>query len=64
MWVTRLKIKHDCIIGNRCKKFRVTTTGTPFNVYLDNGITYSPQLHRIEGDTTNIQEFINDSTKQ
>ena len=63
MWVTRLKIKHDCIIGNRCKKFRVTTTGTPFNVYLDNGITYSPQLHRIEGDTTNIQEFINDLKK-
>lgn len=39
MWVTRLKIKHDCIIGNRCRAFGVTTTGTPFSVYVKDGIT-------------------------
>ena len=38
MWVTRIKIKHDCIIGTRCKKFGITSTGTPFNVFVEKGI--------------------------
>lgn len=63
MWITKLKIKHDCIIGNRCAKFKVTTTGTPFNVYVKNGITYSPQMQRIEGDSEKIQKFISDLKK-
>lgn len=60
MWITKLKIKHDCIIGNRCKKFSVTATGTPFNVYIKNKITYSPQLHKIEGNPKDIKKFISD----
>ncbi len=64
MWVTRLKIKHDCIIGNRCKKFGVVTTGTPFSVYVKDSITYSPQLHTIDGDTENIKLFIEDLKKE
>jgi len=60
MWIARLRIRHDCVIGNRCKKFHVTTTGTPFNVFLKGKITYSPQLHTIEGDEKNVKAFIND----
>jgi len=63
MWITRLKIKHDCIIGNRCKKFQVTTLGTPFNVFVKDGFTYSPQLHRINGEEKNIKRFISDLKK-
>lgn len=63
MWITRLKIRHDCIIGNRCKKFGVTTTGTPFSVYIKGNTTYSPQLHTIEGEPENIKEFIKDLKK-
>jgi len=63
MWITRIRIKHDCIMGNRCQKFNVTTTGTPFNVFQEKGITYSPQLHTIHGDEKNIKEFIRDLKK-
>ena len=63
MWITKLKIKHDCIIGNRCRKFHVTTTGTPFSVYVKKGVTYSPQLHTVEGNENNVEEFIADLRK-
>jgi predicted DNA binding protein len=60
MWITRLKIRHDCIIGNRCEKFEVTTTGTPFNVFIEKGVTYSPQVQTLQGDEKNIKDFIKD----
>ena len=63
MWITKLKIKHDCVIGNRCKRFGVTTTGTPFSVYIKGNTTYSPQLHTIEGDSEKVREFLNDLKK-
>ena len=63
MWTTRLKIKHDCVIGNRCKKFGVTTTGTPFSVYIKGNTTYSPQLHTIDGVSEKVKEFLKDLKK-
>lgn len=63
MWITRLKIKHDCIIGNRCEKFKVTTTGTAFNVFQEKGITYSPQIQTLHGEKSNIKSFIKDLKK-
>jgi predicted DNA binding protein len=63
MWITKLKIKHDCIIGNRCKKFRVSTTGMPFNVFVEKNITYSPQIQTIQGNPENTKAFINDLKK-
>lgn len=63
MWITKLKIKHDCVIGNRCEKFQVTTTGTPFNVFIENGITHSPQVQTLQGDENNKKEFIKDIKK-
>ncbi len=63
MWVTRLKIKHDCVIGNRCEKFKVTTLGTPFNVFQEKGITHAPQVQTLHGKEENINEFIKDIKK-
>jgi len=63
MWITRLKIRHDCIIGNRCRKFSVTTLGTPFSVYVKKGITHSPQIQTIYGEEKNIKEFISELKK-
>jgi len=63
MWITRIKIKHDCVIGNRCEKFEVTTTGTPFNVFVEKGITHSPQVQTLQGDEENIKDFIDDLRK-
>jgi predicted DNA binding protein len=63
MWITGVKIKHECVIGNRCKQFAVTTTGTPFNVFVEKGVTYSPQVQTLHGDEKNIKEFIKDLKK-
>lgn len=63
MWVIRLKIKHDCVIGNRCEKFEVTTLGTPFNVFQEKGITYAPQIQTLHGEEKDIKEFIKDIKK-
>lgn len=63
MWIAKLKIRHDCIIGNRCKEFNVTTTGSPFDVFIEKGITYSPQIQTLHGKEENINEFIKDLKK-
>jgi predicted DNA binding protein len=63
MWITRIKIKHDCIIGNRCEKFNVTTTGIPFNIFIEKGITYSPQIQTLQGNEEDIKKFIKDLKK-
>lgn len=63
MWITKLKIKHDCIIGNRCEKFKITTTGIPFNVFQEKGVTYSPQIQTLHGDKKKIKIFIEDLKK-
>ncbi len=63
MWIAKLKIRHDCVIGNRCKKFGVTTIGTPFSVYIEKEITHSPQVQTLQGDESKIKEFISDLKK-
>jgi predicted DNA binding protein len=60
MWTAKLRIKHDCVIGSRCKKFGVTTLGTPFNVYTQGTTTYSPQVQTIYGDKKSVENFISD----
>ncbi|MBS3078086.1 helix-turn-helix domain-containing protein [Candidatus Pacearchaeota archaeon] len=45
------------------KQFNVTTIGTPFSVYIKNNITYSPQLHKVEGEPENIEKFFKDLRK-
>lgn len=63
MWTLKLKLKHDCIIGNRCEKFKVTTTGTAFNVFRGRGITYAPQMQTIHGEEKNVKAFVKDLKK-
>ena len=58
MWVANLIIKHNCLIGNKCKKYKVSTISVPFDVYVDKNITYSPEFHTLWGDDNNIKSFI------
>ena len=60
MWIIKFKLKHDCVIGNRCQKFKVTTVGTPFNTYQEKGATHAPQIQTLHGDERSINEFIRD----
>ncbi|MDD5254007.1 MAG: helix-turn-helix domain-containing protein [Candidatus Nanoarchaeia archaeon] len=63
MWTTKIKLKHDCIIGTRCKKFGVIDAGISFNIFQEKGVTYSPQIHTVYGEPAAINNFIKDIKK-
>jgi len=60
MWVANLIIKHDCLIGNKCEKFNVSTISVPFDLSFDpkTNTTYSPEFHTLWGETKQIKKFI------
>ena len=63
MWIAKARVRHDCVIGNRCQKYKVQTIGGPFSIYIKNEKTYAPQLQTIYGKEENIQNFIDDLKK-
>ncbi|MCX6801815.1 MAG: helix-turn-helix domain-containing protein [Candidatus Diapherotrites archaeon] len=60
MWIAKIRIRHDCVIGNRCRKFNVTTVGIPFNIFFEGGKTFAPQLHTLQGSPKDTKAFIED----
>jgi predicted DNA binding protein len=64
MWLGKIRMRHDCIIGNRCRRFGVTTLGTPFSVYVEKGVTYSPQVQTIYGEGDKVRAFIEDLKRE
>ncbi len=60
MWIAKIEIKHDCIIGNRCEKFNVIDTGISFNIHQEGGFTFSPQIHTVHGEEENVKKFLDD----
>lgn len=63
MWILKLKIRHDCTIGNRCKKFNVTSYSLSLSHWHEGKIEYTSQRHTLEGDSKNIKNFITDIKK-
>jgi predicted DNA binding protein len=61
MWVAKLRLKHeDCVIGRRCKRFKVTSIGVPFNSYKENDKSYFSHFETLVGDNEKIKRFIED----
>jgi predicted DNA binding protein len=61
MWVAKLKLKHeDCVIGRRCKRFKVTSIGIPFNSHKEDGKAYFSHFETLIGDDEKIRLFIED----
>jgi len=63
MWIAKIKLKHDCILGNRCEKYKVTLQSVAFSVFKQNGKTVTSSMHYMSGDLKNINNFINDLKK-
>src|SRR3989344_3835284 len=57
MWLLKLKIKHDCTIGNRCEKFEVNSYSIPLSNWKENNYFYTSERHTLEGNQENIKEF-------
>ena len=60
MWVAKIELKHDCIIGNRCRKFRCTSVGYPLDFYHEKGHNYFFHFEKLEGDEDKVNLFIED----
>jgi len=49
MWLLKLLLKHDCIIGNRCRQFHCTSIGYALDSYKEAGFVYYLHFEKIEG---------------
>jgi len=58
MWIAKIRYKHDCILGNRCEKFKVSLQSFAFSVFKQNGKTVASSMHYMSGDSENIDEFV------
>ena len=63
MWVAKIKLKHDCIIGNRCKKFGIMMQALELNEEKEKGKVLTSSVHQLIGDPKNITRFVNDLRK-
>ncbi len=63
MWVTKLKIKHDCTIGNRCERFKCISYSMPLGNWHDKNYEYTSERHTIEGNEKNVREFLKNLKK-
>ncbi|MBI4453590.1 helix-turn-helix domain-containing protein [Candidatus Woesearchaeota archaeon] len=63
MWIVKLKIKHNCTIGNRCKKFECISFSLSLNSWYEKNSYYISQRHTIEGNKENVDRFLKDLKK-
>lgn len=63
MWILKLKIKHDCTIGNRCEKFKVISYSIPLGNWQEKSYSFTAERHTLEGKPEDIKKFFNDIKK-
>ena len=60
MWIAKFQYKHDCMLGNRCKKFKVSLQSVGFSVFREGGRIVNSSLHQMSGDVESMDRFIKD----
>jgi predicted DNA binding protein len=63
MWVARLRIKHDCTIGSRCKKYNCISFSLSLSNWKEKNNYFTSQRHTIEGSKDGVDSFIRDLKK-
>jgi len=63
MWLAKFKLIHNCIMGNRCKKFGVVVQSYEINEEKKGKEVLTQSLHQIIGEESKIKEFIKDLKK-
>lgn len=63
MWVAKIILKHDCIIGNRCKEFNIMMQSLDLNEEKENRKVLTSSIHQLIGDKRNIKKFVQDLKK-
>jgi predicted DNA binding protein len=63
MWIAKIKYKHDCILGNRCEKFKINLQSVILSIFKDKGKIITSSMHHLIGNTKEIEKFIKDLKK-
>ena len=63
MWIAKLRIRHDCIIGKRCEMFQCTSLGYPLDFFKEGEYLNYFHFEKISGDPADIKRFIADLRK-
>ena len=58
MWVAKIQLKHDCILGNRCKRFGILLQSYDLNEQITGKKVLTSSLHQLVGDKEKIQAFV------
>ena len=60
MWILKLKIKHNCTIGNKCEKYNVVSYSIPLSSWKEKGFSYTSERHTLEGKDRSVRNFLRD----
>lgn len=63
MWIAKLKCRHDCLIGNRCKKFNIEATAYELGKSFKGKIQIANSFHQLFGEEKQINRFVRDLNK-
>ena len=63
MWLAKLKIKHDCTIGNRCKEFYCESYSFPLTSWTEGNHEFVLGEHILIGEKENIKRYVKNLKK-
>ncbi len=63
MWIAKIKLKHKCILGDRCQKFKIILQSVAFSVFKQKNKIITSSIHHMSGDSKNIDDFVKDLSK-
>ncbi|MFA5797372.1 MAG: helix-turn-helix domain-containing protein [Candidatus Woesearchaeota archaeon] len=63
MWIAKFRMRHDCILGNRTRKFGVTVQGVAFSVFKEKGKVFSSSMFYCMGEESQLKKFFIDLKK-
>jgi predicted DNA binding protein len=63
MWVAKIKLKHDCVLGNRCEKYNVSLLAFSPVAFKEKDKIVTQSFHCMFGQPKDIDAFYNDLKK-
>ncbi len=63
MWVAKIVLKHDCMISNRCERFKVILQSLDLNEEKRGSEVLTSSIHQVIGEESAVKEFIADLKK-
>lgn len=58
MWVAKLTVRHDCIIGNRCREFGIVMQSLDLSEEKKGSDVLTSSIHQLIGDEKAIKAFV------